>query len=289
MFDARHHLTLIDGSGMAHRAWAMAPRRSRASDGAEVGAAGLFAMMLAKLVRQMGAGRRPPTHLAVFFDPPREDTWRRALCARYKANRDDRDPVFEAQIALMRRACAAAGIAEATLPRHEADDVIAGYALRAHAGGAFVSMISGDKDLLQLVRPGLVQLEPQRGIWFDVAAVTEKFGVAPDRVAHFLALAGDTADGIPGARGIGPVIARRLLAANGSIEHLLANLDAVTPPRVRMILEASGDDLRMALRLTRLDDPDMPAPLTPDAMKFPGAASADAALRAIRAADFAEA
>lgn len=177
--DYAGHSCLIDGSNLLHRAWAVAPKRSRPSDGAEIGAVQVFSGMILKLLRRMGQGRHPPTHIAVFFDPPRADSWRREIFPAYKADRPETDPELRSQILMMRALCTAAGLAEGLARRHEADDLIATYAADAASRGEFVSILSNDKDLMQLIGPRILQYDGVRERWINTAAVRERFGVSP--------------------------------------------------------------------------------------------------------------
>jgi len=154
---AAEHICVIDGSNMLHRAWAMGGSRQRA-DGLEVAAVDLFSKMMVKLMRRMHEGRRPPSHVVVFFDPPRAESWRREIFPGYKATRPPMDQKLADQIPLMKGMCEAMGIAWSVAPKHEADDMIAAYVEDVVAGNGRCSIVSTDKDLMQLVRPGVLQL-----------------------------------------------------------------------------------------------------------------------------------
>jgi len=263
------HLCVIDGSNMLHRAWAMGRPRARTADGLEVGASWLFSQMLVKLLRRMDAGHASPTHVAIFFDPPREDSWRREVSADYKAHRDAMDPALRAQIPIMIEACRAIGLASATAPRHEADDMIAAYAEDAAAAGARVSIISSDKDLMQLVRPGVMQMNAASDTWFNEAAVEKKFGVPPSLVGDFLALAGDSSDGVPGAPGIGPKSASALLCKFGSLGGLLGRAEQIERASWRRIICENKEQIRMSRMLVALDVDGAPRSLSWDEVRTP--------------------
>lgn len=279
------HVCLIDGSNVLHRAWAVAPKRARSSDGVEIGAVQVFASMIAKMLRRMESGRHPPTHVAIFFDPPRTDSWRRAIYPAYKAHRPETDPALRVQIPMMRALCQAAGLAQGLAPKHEADDLIATYAEDALAVGDRVSILSGDKDLMQIVRPGVLQYDAVRNKWFDAAAVEEKFGVPPTLVRDFLAMAGDAGDGVPGAFGIGPVAASTMLNDFGSLDAILANPTQISRKGWRKIIEASRDDLELSRRLVTLDAA-APRILARNEMTFPDPGQALAAIEVLRRREF---
>lgn len=267
----QHHLCVIDGSNMLHRAWAMGRPRARAGDGLEVGATWLFSQMLVKLLRRMDAGPVSPSHVAIFFDPPRADSWRREVSETYKAHRDEMDPVLRAQIPLMVEACEAIGMAVATAPRHEADDMIAAYTEDAVARGARVSIISSDKDLMQLVRPRVMQMNAASDTWFNEAGVEKKFGVPAQRVGDFLALAGDASDGVPGAPGIGPKSAAALLLEFGDLGALLGGAERIERASWRRIITENREQIRMSRMLVALDADGAPRPLSERDMRAPTA------------------
>lgn len=253
---------------MLHRAWAMGGTRER-GDGLEIAAADLFSKMMVKLMRRMHEGRRPPTHVAVFFDPARDKSWRRAIFPDYKAARPPMDQKLVDQIPLMKDMCRTLGIAWSVAPAHEADDLIAAYVEDAVAGGGRCSIVSTDKDLMQLVRPGVLQLSTVQDKWFNVEAVEKKFGVPPERVADFLALAGDTVDGVPGAPGIGPKTAARLLTEFGSLGAILRDPDALPRPSWRKSIAENRELIRMSRMLVSLDHAAAPRPLSEENLRAP--------------------
>lgn len=261
------HYCIIDGSGFMHRARAMAVPRTRAVDGMEVGVTGLFAAMIAKAVARACAGKAPPTHWAVAFDPPRSDSWRRKVCAAYKAHRPEADPLFKAQLPLMKECCRAAGFSVLEAPEHEADDLLAAYASDAHALGARVTLVTSDKDLMQMVRPGVLVWDAQRDLWYTESVVAEKFGVPASRLGDYLALAGDVADGIPGARGIGPKTATAILSAGWTLSDALVRSDEITNPRWRALIETNAEALQLARLLVSLDIANCPRPVPLEGME----------------------
>jgi DNA polymerase-1 len=264
--ELEHHC-YIDGSNFIHRAWHVAKPRLRKVDGRDFGATWLFSTMLMRLMEQMKSGRRPPTHIGIFFDPGRESTWRKKEFPEYKSNRPPTDPGLRAQIPLMQSVCAQIGIASAVVDGFEADDLLAAYTNDAAAKGATVSILSGDKDLMQLVRPGVLQYNDLSKKWFRDKDVEEKFGVATALVADFLAMAGDTVDGIPGVKGVGPKFAVQLLTKYGGLLKMLENLDVIEEQRLKKLMSASADDARMSYKLTVLPGEGTPRPIDEAALK----------------------
>lgn len=273
VLDGKGHLCVIDGSNMLHRAWAMAPSKKR-KDGMEVGATHLFSMMMMKLLRRMLNGRKAPTHLVIFFDPPRDQSWRREVYEGYKADRPPMDDELRLQIPLMKEMCSAMGVAHATAPRHEADDLIAAYVEDAVDRGEFCSIISTDKDLMQLVRPGVLQLNTVQDKWFNEAAVIEKFGVSSGQLGDFLALAGDKIDGVPGAPGIGPKSAQALLSQFGFLESMMNHCDQIERKSWRKIISENREVILLSRLLVGLDCSGAPRPVSIQEMRAPTAAGA---------------
>lgn len=262
------HACLVDGSNMLHRAWAMGGRRQR-SDGVEIAALELFSRMMVKLVRRMQDGRVPPTHLAVFFDPPREASWRREVFPGYKAARPPMDPDLASQIPMMQEMCTALGIAWAVAPRHEADDMVAAYVEDISREGGRCTIISTDKDLLQLVRPGVMQLSTVQDKWFNTSAVEQKFGIPPSRLGDYLALAGDSVDGVPGAPGIGEKTARKLLLEHGSLGAILRDPDNLGKPSWCKSIRENREIIRMSRMLVSLDHSAAPRLLDEKTLRAP--------------------
>jgi DNA polymerase-1 len=267
------HLCVIDGSNMLHRAWAMAPSKKR-QDGMEVGATHLFGMMMMKLLRRMLNGRKAPTHLVIFFDPPRDQSWRREVYEGYKADRAPMDEDLRLQIPLMKEMCAAMGVAHGTAPRHEADDLIGAYVEDAVERGDFCSIVSTDKDLMQLVRPGVMQLNTVQDKWFNNEEVARKFGVKADQLGDYLALAGDKVDGVPGAPGIGPKSAKALLEQFDDLEAMLNRCDEIERKSWRKIVSENRDIILLSRVLVALDCSGSPRPVSLQSMRAPTAAQA---------------
>ena len=249
----RNHICLIDGSNMLHRANSVAPRRERIFDGMNVGTVALFTDMMINFMNKMLKGKSCPSHLAVFFDPPRENSWRREVYAGYKANREPVEHELLFQIELMKAFLNDVGIANDTAPKHEADDLIGAYTEDAVKKGYQVSIISSDKDLMQLVRPGVLQYNCQQKKWFNSNAVLEKFGVQPERLGDYLALVGDSADGLHGAKGIGAKSAPELLKEFGDLEGILLNVEKLKKPSWRKSITEGKDELLLIRSLIEID------------------------------------
>jgi len=255
------HLYLIDGSGYIFRAYHALPPLTRKSDGLPVGAVAGFCNMLFKLMRDMKAGERP-THLAVVFDSARKN-FRNEIYADYKAHRPPPPDDLIPQFALVREATKAFGVAGVEKEGYEADDLIGAYACQAADAGATVTIVSSDKDLMQLVVDGKIELlDPVKQKPIRSAEVMEKFGVAPDKVIDVQALAGDSTDNVPGVPGIGVKTAAELINAYGDLETLLKRAGEIKQPKRRESLIEHADKARMSKRLVTLDcNAPVPVPL----------------------------
>ncbi len=200
-FGKGHHLSLVDGSAFIFRAYHALPPLTRKSDGMPVGAVSGFCNMLWKMI-QDAKGPDAPTHAAVVFDKG-SVTFRNEIFDQYKANRDAMPEDLSPQIPLTREATRAFNIACLEQEGFEADDIIASLACKARDAGGRVTIVSSDKDLMQLVGDGVEMLDPMKNVRIDAEGVREKFGVGPERVVDVQALAGDPTDNVPGAPGIG--------------------------------------------------------------------------------------
>jgi DNA polymerase-1 len=253
------HLYLVDGSGYIFRAFHALPPLTRKSDGLPVGAVSGFCNMLFKLLQDTKAGERP-THLAVVFDTART-SFRNEIYPAYKANRPPPPDDLVPQFSLIRDATRAFGVAALELDGFEADDLIATYAARASAAGALVTIISSDKDLMQLVVDGHVELQdPVKSRSIRTAEVIEKFGVPPSKVVDVQALAGDSTDNVPGVPGIGVKTAAELINSHGDLETLLAHAGEIKQPKRRESLIENAEKARISKRLVKLDD-NVPVPV----------------------------
>jgi len=241
------HVYLIDGSGYIFRAFHALPPLSRA-DGTPVNAVLGFTNMLLKLVADSDAD-----HIAVIFDAGRE-SFRNRIYPAYKAHRPETPPELVPQFALIREATRACNVAAVELPDYEADDLIATYAKQATAAGAEVTILSSDKDLMQLVGDRVAMLDPIKNRPIGPAEVAEKFGVGPDKVVDVQALAGDSSDNVPGVPGIGVKTAAELINTYGDLDTLLARAAEIKQPKRREALLANADLARISRELVRLRD-----------------------------------
>ncbi len=245
------HLHLIDGSAFIFRAYHALPPLTRKSDGLPVGAVSGFCNMLHRYV-EGNAGPDAPTHVAVIFDKG-SHTFRNDLYDQYKANRDEMPEDLRPQIPLTRRATEAFNIACKELQGFEADDIIATLACQARAAGGQVTIISSDKDLMQLVGDGVEMLDAMKNRRIDRDGVIEKFGVPPERVVDVQALAGDSVDNVPGAPGIGIKTAALLINEFGSLEELLDRAGEIKQPKRRQTLIDHRAQIELSKRLVQLD------------------------------------
>jgi DNA polymerase-1 len=250
-FGKGHHLHLIDGSAFIFRAYHALPPLTRKSDGAPVGAVAGFCNLLWNQIN----GKRPgdaATHLAVIFDHS-ATTFRNALYDRYKANRPELPEDLRPQFPMTREATRAFGVSCIEIENYEADDIIATLARKAREAGGTVTILSSDKDLMQLVGDGVEMMDPMKNRRIGVAEVEEKFGVRPDRVVDVQALAGDSVDNVPGAPGIGLKTAALLIQEYGDLETLLERAGEIRQEKRRQTLIDHADQIRLSKRLVTLD------------------------------------
>ena len=246
-------LYLIDGSAYIFRAYHALPPLTRASDGLSVGAVAGFCNMLWKFLEEM-KGAEAPTHLAVIFDKS-EVTFRNKLYPEYKAHRPPAPEDLVPQFPLIRDATRAFNLPCIEMGGFEADDLIATYARRAAASGASVRIVSSDKDLMQLIVDGVIQLyDPMKNRILGPEAVMEKFGVGPELVVDAQALIGDSTDNVPGAPGIGPKTAAELLTTFGSLDAILERANEIKQQKRRETLINFADQIRLSRQLVTLKD-----------------------------------
>lgn len=245
------HLHLIDGSSFIFRAYHALPPLTRKSDGLPIGAVSGFCNMLQRYV-EGNNGPDAPTHVAVIFDKG-SHTFRNDLYPAYKANREAMPEDLRPQIPLTREATRAFNIACEEIEGFEADDIIATLACQARDLGGRVTIISSDKDLMQLVGNGVEMLDAMKNRLIDVEGVREKFGVGPDRVVDVQALAGDSVDNVPGAPGIGIKTAALLINEFGTLEALLDRAGEIKQPKRRDTLIEKREQIEMSKRLVQLD------------------------------------
>ena len=250
-FGRGHHLHLIDGSAFIFRAYHALPPLTRKSDGLPIGAVSGFCNMLQRYV-EGNQGASAPTHAAVIFDKG-SHTFRNDLYDQYKANRDEIPEDLKPQMPLTRDATRAFNIACEEIEGYEADDIIATLAVTARNAGGVVTIISSDKDLMQIVGDGVEMFDAMKKRKIDRDSVFEKFGVFPDRVIDLQALAGDSIDNVPGAPGIGIKTAALLINEYGNLENLLERAGQIKQPKRRETLINNADQIRLSKQLVTLD------------------------------------
>ena len=247
------HLFLVDGSGYIFRAYHALPPLTRKSDGLPVGAAAGFCNMLWKLMREarntdVGV---TPTHFAVIFDYSSK-TFRNEMYPEYKANRSAPPEDLVPQFGLIRHATRAFGLPCLEMEGFEADDLIATYARLATEAGGSTTIISSDKDLMQLVDPAVSLYDPMKDREINVPEVIEKWGVPPEKMVDLQALMGDSIDNIPGVPGIGQKTAAQLLEEYGDLDTLLARASEIKQAKRRETLIENRDKALMSRELVRL-------------------------------------
>ncbi len=253
------HVYLIDGSGYIFRAFHALPPLTRPSDGLPVGAVHGFCQMLWKLLRESKVSEAP-THIAVIFDAGRE-TFRNEIYPKYKAHRPPPPEELVPQFPLIRDAVKAFNVASVELDRFEADDLIATYVRDAVNAGGDVTIVSSDKDLMQLIRPGVTMFDGMKAKRIGRDEVIEKFGVPPEKVIDVQSLAGDFVDNVPGVPGIGVKTAAELIAAYGDLDTLLARAGEIKQPKRREKLIEFAEQARISRQLVTLKD-DVPLELS---------------------------
>ena len=264
---APHHVFLIDGSGFIFRAYfarakdPKAERFQRQSDGMATEVVMHFSNMLDKYLRDTDAD-----HIAVIFDASGR-SFRNEIYDQYKANRREMPDDLAPQLAHVRRAADAFGVCRIEMEGFEADDLIATYARHALEAGAKVTILSSDKDMMQLVSDDRVMMrDPMTDRPIGEAEVREKFGVGPDKVIDVQALCGDSTDNVPGVPGIGVKTAAELINAYGDLETLLAHAHEIKQPKRREALIDNEAKARLSKELVKLDDK-VPLPCPISALK----------------------
>ena len=249
-FGKGHHLHLIDGSGFIFRAYHALPPLTRKSDGLPIGAVSGFCNMLYKFVEDQ-KGIDAPTHVAVIFDA-KGKTFRSDIYPDYKANRPPAPEDLVPQFPLTRDATRAFNLSCIEQAGLEADDIIATLATQARDRGGRVTIISSDKDLMQLVGNGVDMLDAMKNKRIDSDGVFEKFGVKPDRVIDVQSLAGDSVDNVPGAPGIGVKTAALLINEYGDLESLLERASEIKQPKRKDTLINFAEQIRISRDLVTL-------------------------------------
>jgi DNA polymerase-1 len=255
---APKHVYLVDGSGFIFRAF-HAIRPLTSPDGTPVNAVYGFVQMLMKILDDTDADR-----LAVIFDAARK-TFRNDIYPEYKAHRPEPPEDLVPQFGLVKRAVEAFNVPAIEMPGFEADDIIATYARQAKEAGAEVTIVSSDKDLMQLVNDKVTMYDAMKNQVIGHDQVVEKFGLGPDMVVEVQALAGDSTDNVPGVPGIGVKTAAQLLAEYGDLESLLARAEEIKQPKRRQNLIEFAEQARISRRLVQLRD-DVPVEIPIDKM-----------------------
>jgi DNA polymerase-1 len=260
-----NHLYLVDGSGYIFRAYHRLPPLTNRK-GQPAGAVYGFTTMLWRLVDDLHKADGP-THLAVILDASSK-TFRNDMYAEYKAHRPPPPEDLVPQFPVIREATRAFSVPCIETVGLEADDIIACYAKAALAAGWKVTIVSSDKDLMQLIEPGLDMLDTMNNRRLGPDYVLEKFGVAPEQLGDVLALMGDAVDNVPGVPGIGPKTASQLIQGHGNLEAVLAAADGIKKPKLRQSLIDHADNARLSRELVRLAcHHDLPEPLEDLALK----------------------
>ena len=262
------HLYLVDGSGYIFRAYHALPPLTRKSDGLPVGAVSGFCNMLVKLLNDMGA-QETPTHLAVILDASGK-SFRNEIYPEYKAHRPPAPEDLVPQFPLVREAVKAFDIPAIELAGFEADDLIAAYATKAADDGARVTIVSSDKDLMQLVSDNIDMVDTMKDKFIDAAGVVEKFGVGPESVIDVQALAGDSVDNVPGVPGIGIKTAAQLIEEYGDLDTLLARAGEIKQNKRRENLIEFAEQALISRELVTLNrDTPMPVGFGDMALSMP--------------------
>ena len=274
------HVFLVDGSSYIFRAYHALPPLNRKSDGLQVNAVLGFCNMLWKLLRDMPEDNRP-THLAIIFDKS-EITFRNKLYPDYKAHRPPAPDDLIPQFALIREAVRAFDLPCLEQAGFEADDLIATYVRIAGERGASATIVSSDKDLMQLVTDSVTMYDTMKDRRIGIPEVIEKFGVPPEKVVEVQALAGDFTDNVPGVPGIGIKTAAQLIVEYGDLEQLLFRAGEIKQPKRREALIGNAEKARISRQLVLLDDKvELEVPLDDLAVHEPDARKLIAFLKAM--------
>lgn len=257
----KDHVYLVDGSGYIFRAYHALPPLTRKSDDMPVGAVSGFCNMLYKLLEDTKQGDKP-THFAVIFDP-KGGSFRNKIYKEYKAHRPPPPEDLIPQFGLIREAVKAFNVPAIEMVGFEADDLIATYAAQAAAQGAKVTIVSSDKDLMQLVNDKIEMVDTMKNKKMGAAEVMEKFGVPPSGVIDVQSLAGDSADNVPGVPGIGVKTAALLINEYGDLDQVLARAEEVKQTKRRENLIEFAEQARISRELVTLkQDIDVEVPLS---------------------------
>jgi len=247
------HFYLIDGSGYIFRAYYALPPLTRKSDGLPTGAVSGFCSMLFKLLEdsKSDSNLQKPTHFAVIFDSARK-TFRNEIYSDYKANRSEAPDDLVPQFEYIRKSVIAFNLPSVELPNYEADDLIATYAEQILAKGAKVTIVSSDKDLMQLYKKDVRLFDPMKNKFITPEDIINKFGVDPKKVIDVQSLAGDSSDNVPGVPGIGVKTAAELINKYKTLEKLLDNAHEIKQNKRRETLIKNKDKAIISKKLVTL-------------------------------------
>ena len=247
------HFYLIDGSGYIFRAYYALPPLTRKSDGLPTGAVSGFCSMLFKLLEDSKSkeNKQKPTHFAVIFDSARK-TFRNEIYTDYKANRSEAPDDLAPQFEYIRKSVLAFNLPSVDLVNYEADDLIATYVDQILTSGAKVTIVSSDKDLMQLFRKDVRIFDPMKNKFISEEDVKNKFGVSPSKVIDVQALAGDSSDNVPGVPGIGVKTAAELINKYGNLEKLLKSAHEIKQNKRRETLIENKDKAVISKKLVTL-------------------------------------
>ncbi len=247
------HFYLVDGSGYIFRAYYALPPLSRKSDGLPTGAVSGFCSMLFKLLEDSKSNDndQKPTHFAVIFDSARKN-FRNEIYSEYKGNRSDAPEDLIPQFDYIRKSVLAFNLPSVELINYEADDLIATYSEKIIKAGAKVTIISSDKDLMQLYKKNIRIYDPMKNKYINEEDILKKFGVEPNKIIEVQALAGDSSDNVPGVPGIGVKTAAELINKYHSVENLLKNLDEIKQNKRRETLKENKDKAIISKKLVTL-------------------------------------
>ena len=248
------HFYLIDGSGYIFRAYYALPPLTRKSDGLPTGAVSGFCSMLFKLLEDSKSDQnlQKPTHFAVIFDSARK-TFRNEIYSDYKANRSEAPDDLAPQFEYIRKSVLAFNLPSVDLPNYEADDLIATYVDQILKKGAKVTIVSSDKDLMQLYKKGVRIFDPMKNKFITDDDVLKKFGVDASKVIDVQSLAGDSSDNVPGVPGIGVKTAAELINKYGTLENLLKSAHEIKQNKRRETLIENKDKALISKKLVTLD------------------------------------
>ena len=247
------HFYLIDGSGYIFRAYYALPPLSRKSDGLPTGAVSGFCNMLFKLLEDSKSNdnKDKPTHFAVIFDSARKN-FRNEIYSDYKGNRSEAPEDLIPQFEYIRKSVMAFNLPSVELINYEADDLIATYSEQILKAGAKATIVSSDKDLMQLYKKNIRIYDPMKNKFINHDDIHKKFGVKPDKIVDVQALAGDASDNVPGVPGIGVKTAAELINQYNDIENLLTNLDKIKQNKRRETLKDNRDKAIISKKLVTL-------------------------------------